>query len=94
MVCLLAGPTFAQQPGNVRRLTLSDAIALTMQNNREVRLAAATVSRVEAERQEIRSLFRPQIFVGTGLAATRGFPLSIEGSAPSILQVSSNQALF
>ena len=100
--CLLAVSALAQQsPGNaaansptVRRLTLSDAIALTMQNNREVRLAAAAASRIEAERQEISSLFRPQVFVGTGLAATRGFPLSIEGSAPAIFQVASNQALF
>ena len=104
-LCLLGGQPsllLAQQispepPGNaanVRRLTLSDAIALAMQNHREVRLAAAMASRAEAERQEIHSLFRPQVFVGTGLAATRGFPLSMEGSAPSILQVSSNQALF
>ena len=105
VLCLLVGPTpllLAQQTsppppgrsGDARRLTLSDAIALTMQNNREVRLAAAAVSRAEAERQEIRSQFRPQIFVGTGLAGTRGFPLSIEGSAPSIFQVASSQALF
>ena len=86
-------PTPGRSEG-ARRLTLTDAIALTMQNNREVRLAAAAVSRAEAERQEIRSQFRPQIFIGTGLAGTRGFPLSIEGSAPSIVQVASSQSLF
>jgi outer membrane protein TolC len=102
LVCLLAGTSsllLAQQSssvatGNVRRLTLSEAVSLALQNNREVRLAEVAAARAEAERQEIHSLFRPQIFAGTGLAATRGFPLSIEGSAPAIFQVSSNQALF
>ena len=88
LLCFLGGGTallLAQQTptpppgrsGDARRFTLSDAIALTMQNNREVRLAAAAVSRAEAERQEIRSRFRPQIFVGTGLAGARGFPLRL-----------------
>ena len=95
--CLLAGPMFAQQPGaggNVRRLTLSEAVSLGLQNNPEIRLAEVAVSRADAERQEINSQFRPQIFAGTGLAATYGFPLSIEGSAPSIFQVASNQVLY
>jgi outer membrane protein TolC len=92
--CLLAGTAFAQQPTNVRRLTLSEAVSLALQNNPEVRLAEVAITRAEAERQEIRTLFRPQVFAGTGLAGTYGFPLSIEGSAPSIFQVSANQSLF
>ncbi|OFW44901.1 MAG: hypothetical protein A3J28_02270 [Acidobacteria bacterium RIFCSPLOWO2_12_FULL_60_22] len=69
-------------------------MALALENNRDVQLAAVAVSQAEAEHQGLRSLFRPQIFMGTGLAATRGFPLSIEGSAPAIFQLSSSQALF
>ena len=101
ILCLLSGTALllAQQSSqaagsNVRRLTLSEAVLLALRNNPEVRLAEVSVVRAEAERQEIASLFRPQVFVGTGLAATRGFPLSIEGSAPAIFQVSSNQVLF
>jgi outer membrane protein TolC len=89
--CLLAAPAFAQQP---RRLTLSEAVSLALQNNPEVRLAEVAVTLADAERREIGTLFRPQIFAGTGLAATYGFPLSIEGSAPAIFQVAANQALF
>jgi len=81
-------------PTTPRRLTLSEAVSLALRNNPEIRLAAVAVSRADAERQEIHSQFRPQIFAGTGLAATYGFPLSIEGSAPSIFQVASNQVLF
>ena len=92
--CLFAVQLFAQQPPTPRRLTLSEAVSLALQNNPEIRLAEVAVSRADAERQEIRSQFRPQIFAGTGLAATYGFPLSIEGSAPSIFQVASNQVLY
>jgi outer membrane protein TolC len=89
--CLLAAPLFAQQP---HRLTLSEAVSLALQNHPEIRLAEIAVTRADAERREIGSQFRPQIFAGTGLAATYGFPLSIEGSAPSIFQVASNQVLY
>jgi outer membrane protein TolC len=84
---------FAQQ-ASPRRLTLSEAVSLALQNNPEVRLAEVSVARAEAERREIGTQFRPQIFAGTGLAATYGFPLSIEGSAPSIFQAAANQALL
>lgn len=94
LVLFACAPAFAQQPAASRRLTLSEAVSLALRNNPEVRLAETAVARAEAERQEIGSLFRPQVFVGTGLAATYGFPLSIEGSAPSIFQASSNQVLF
>ncbi len=94
LVLFACAPALAQQPAASRRLTLSEAVSLALRNNPEVRLAEVAVARAEAERQEIRSLFRPQVFVGTGLAATYGFPLSIEGSAPSIFQAASNQVLF
>ena len=81
-------------PAGVRHLTLSEAVALALENNRNIQLAGAAVSRAAAEQKELGSLFRPQILAGTGLAATRGFPLSIEGSAPSIFQLSSSQSLF
>ena len=86
----------AQQaaPQNERRLTLREAIDLALDNNRNIQLAQAGADRAAAEHEEARSIFRPQVFLGSGLAATKGFPLSIEGSAPSIFQVSTSQALF
>ncbi len=85
----------AQEPAApARRLTLPQAVALALENNRDVLLAQVAVSRAEADHREARSVFHPQILLGSGLAATRGFPLSIEGSAPSIFQVASSQALW
>jgi len=77
-----------------RRLTLPEAVSLALQNNREILMAQVAVSRAEAGHQEAQAVFRPQVLLGSGLAATRGFPLSIEGSAPSIFQVATSQALF
>ena len=86
--------TPAAAPQGARRLTLSEAVAMALRNNRDVLMAQITVSRTEAEYKESRAPFRPEVFLGSGLAATKGFPLSIEGSAPSIFTVSTSQALF
>jgi outer membrane protein len=86
--------TTDHNPPAVRRLTMSEAVALAMKNNREVLLAQTDVSRAAAAHKEANSPFRPQIFLGSGLAYTKGFPMSIEGSAPSIFQVSTQQAFL
>jgi outer membrane protein TolC len=39
-------------------------------------------------------MFLPQLVVGSGLAKTFGFPLSIEGSAPSVFNVNYQSFLF
>lgn len=50
--------------------------------------AAADQERAHAAYLEARNAFLPTLVVGSGLAKTFGFPLSIEGSAPSVFQVS------
>ena len=89
---------FAQQgaapAGAVRTMTLREAVDLAFRNNRNVLFAEANSARAAAEHDQARALFRPQVLLGSGLAYTKGFPLSIEGSAPSIFQVNSSQALF
>jgi outer membrane protein TolC len=67
---------------------------LALRNGRAILLAEANLSRAAAEHDQARSVFRPQIVLGSGVAYTKGFPLSIEGSAPSIFQVGASQALF
>ena len=65
-----------------------------MKQNPDIALA-----RIDAEkaRQAIRVAkdpFAPRLTVGSGLAYSNGFPLSIEGSAPSIVQAQAAQYLF
>ncbi len=93
-----ANSGFAQQAaapaGAVRTMTLREAVDLALHNNRNILLAEANSARAAAEHDQAQSQFRPQVLLGSGLAYTKGFPLSIEGSAPSIFQVNSSQALF
>jgi len=42
---------------------------------------------------EARNAFIPQLVVGSGIAYTHGFPMSIEGSAPSVLNVNAQSFL-
>ncbi len=41
-----------------------------------------------------RDPFSPKLVMGSGLAYTNGFPMSIEGSAPSLFQVKAIQSLY
>ena len=38
--------------------------------------------------------FTPHVYFGSGLAYTNGFPMSIDGAAPSIVQGRATQFLF
>jgi outer membrane protein TolC len=78
----------------VRALTLKEAIRMTLERAPEVSLAAAQVVRAEQALRETRSLNLPQVVAGTGLAYNNGFPLSIEGAAPSIFQIGLTQSMF
>ncbi len=70
------------------------AIELAVGHSSAMAAADADQSRARHSWQEARNLFLPQMVLGSGLAATYGFPLSIEGAAPSIISVNSQQYLF
>ncbi len=82
------------QTATPQKITLKEAAALVLKNNRTVQMAEIGVARSTAEYAQARSIFRPQVLLGSGLAYSKGFPLSIEGAAPSIFQVNASQALF
>src|SRR5664280_2284223 len=78
----------------VRPMTLRQAVETALRQNPDIAL-----SRLEEEsaRQAVRVAkdpFTPRLTVGSGLAYTNGFPMSIEGSAPSIVQARATQDLF
>src|SRR5882724_3833018 len=50
--------------------------------------------RAYASYHEVRNQYMPQLVVGSGLGKSWGFPLSLEGSAPSILNVNSQSAIY
>ena len=67
-------------------MTFRDAIALAAKRGAAPQ-AAADQARAHASYLEARNMYLPQVTLGSGLAKTWGFPLSIEGSAPSAFQV-------
>jgi outer membrane protein len=70
----------------VRPMTLREAVARALERNPEVTLARLA-ERTAAQRVEIaRDAFIPKVYAGSGLAYTNGFPMSIEGSAPAVVQ--------
>jgi len=60
----------------------------------EILLAEAQKIRTGEATRESRSLNRPQVYAGSGLAYNNGMPLSIEGSAPSIVRIQMSQPIF
>lgn len=83
----------ASQP-EIRVLTVQDAIQMALAYSPEILMAEAQAIRSEEAVRESRSLNLPQVFAGTGLAYNNGFPLSIEGAAPSIFQIGASQPIF
>jgi outer membrane protein len=83
-----------QSSGDSRVLTLREAVRLALAHKPEVLMAVAEAAKSAEGLREVRAANLPQVTVGTGLAYNNGFPLSIEGSAPSIFQAAISQAIF
>jgi outer membrane protein len=77
-----------------RAMTLQEAVRLALSRSPEVLTAEAQSSRSFHALRETRSINLPQVTTGTGFAYNNGFPLSIEGSAPSIFEVVATQSIF
>jgi len=78
----------------VRVLTLRQALDLASAQNPDVLLARLDAQKAREQVTVTRDPFRPKMFAGSGAAWSTGFPSSIEGSAPSIVQVRTQMAIF
>lgn len=83
----------APPPGGIA-LTLQEAIKLAVSRAPEVSIADVQVTRAGDFLRETRASNRPQVIAGTGLAYNNGYPLSIEGAAPSAFQIGLTQPVF
>lgn len=91
LVCFLlifALSASAQQP-----LTFQRAMQLVLQRA-SASTSAADLERAHAAYQETRAMFLPQLVVGSGLGKSFGYPMSIEGAAPSVFQVNYQSFLY
>ena len=75
-------------------LPFRTAIELALKNSAITGIARADAQRAQANYLQARNLFLPQVTLGAGLAYSNGFPLSLEGAAPSIFNVNTQSFLF
>jgi outer membrane protein TolC len=73
---------------------LKRVVELALAHSTTTAAAGADEQRVFASYREARNQYIPQLVVGSGLGKSWGFPLSLEGAAPSILNVNSQSTIF
>src|SRR6185312_8362181 len=75
-------------------LSFRAAIELAVKNSATSRVAAADLQRARAGVSQAKDFYVPQLVFGSGLGFSYGFPLSLEGSAPSIFNVNLQGGLW
>jgi outer membrane protein len=75
-------------------LTLRHAIELALTHGTTTAIASADQRKVDAAFREARNNYLPQFVIGSALGKSFGFPLSLEGAAPSIINLNTQAALF
>jgi len=77
-----------------QKLTLREAVTLALQNSRDLRLARVQYSVAMNEAGVDRAAFMPNLYTGSGIAYTYGFPGLPGGGAPAVFQLDYQQTLF
>jgi len=71
---------------DVQTMTLNEAVRVALERNPEVILAHLDEYKAAQAVRVARDPFIPKVAAGSGLAYSNGFPMSIDGAAPSIFQ--------
>jgi outer membrane protein len=88
------GTARAQDTELARKLTLKEAVTLAVTNSRDLALARLQYGVMQRQIGVARSVFLPNLYTGTGVAYTSGFPLLEGGGAPAIFSLSYSQQIF
>ncbi len=75
-------------------LTLQQTLDLAARQNPDVTLARLDQQHAEAGIRVAQDPFHPKLTLGSGAAYTYGYPNTIEGSAPAIFQVTTQDSIF
>jgi outer membrane protein TolC len=93
ILIILSGLLFLPS-AHAEPITLKHAVELALQHANGVAIAAAELQSAAANTRELHNSYLPQFTAGSGLGWSYGFPLSLEGSAPSIFNISAQSALL
>lgn len=90
LCCVLIPSTvMAAEPVPLRRV-----VELALSHSTTAAMSVADEQRAFASYGEARGHYLPSLTVGSGLGATWGYPLSLEGSAPSIVNTTAQSSLI
>lgn len=92
--CFLALAVSLPAQDQEKPLPFRTAIELALRNSAASGVSRADLERARATVTEARDLFLPSMTVGSTLGYSNGFPLSLEGSAPSLFNVNIQGLLF
>jgi len=90
LLCVSAAAAFAE----VHPLTLRQAVELALKQNPDLVLSRLDQQKAEAAIRVAKDPFVPKLYAGSGLAKVWGYPTSIEGAAPAIVQTRTDMALY
>src|SRR5271165_444983 len=95
-VLLLVSPLLAaSDEPSPEPLRFRQAIDLALQHSGVMGIAAANQLKSQKAYEEVRNhFFKPEFTVGSGLGYSYGFPLTLEGSAPSVVNFTSQSTFF
>jgi outer membrane protein TolC len=91
---LLAAVALMAARGAAEPLPLERAIRLALAHSTSSAIAGADVQRTFASYRELRNNYWPQLFLGSGLGYTYGYPLTIGGSAPALANAVAQSTVF
>jgi outer membrane protein TolC len=75
-------------------ITLHRALELALKHATGIGIAAADEQHASASYRVLRNSYIPQLNAGAGIGWSDGFPLSLEGAAPSLFNVNAQSALI
>jgi outer membrane protein TolC len=78
----------------VHPMTLRQAVETALKQNPDITLARLDEVKARQGVLVAKDPFTPHLVIGSGLAYSNGFPMSIQGSAPSIVQTNIVQDIF
>jgi outer membrane protein TolC len=97
LACALAlscAPCVAADAAAAEPISFRRAVDLALQHSGVMGIATLNQWRTRKAYEEVKANYIPQITIGSGLGYSYGFPLTLEGSAPSVVNFNSDQALF
>src|SRR5205807_2893313 len=90
VLLLLWVPTWVvAEPVPLRRM-----VELALKHATTASIVMAEEQRVQANYRELRNSLIPQVTAGAGLGWSYGFPLSLEGAAPSLFNINAQSPLW